>query len=113
MRLFSSWRRRRAAKRYAQRLGPCLLKHFGNSPAYTRGRVERCVAELRLDPRYIALGFACFLEEADFDALATSLPIRIGYDEARGLVARYRPYRGEFVPQTEMNAHASQKTYFD
>ena len=113
MRWFSSWRRRRAAKRYAQRLGPCLLKHFGNSPTYTRGQIERCVTEAGLSPRYIAFGFACFLEEADFGALARGLPIRIDYEEARRLVAHYRPYRGEFVAQTDMNAHASQKTYLD
>ncbi|MDJ0943776.1 MAG: hypothetical protein QNJ30_09935 [Kiloniellales bacterium] len=113
MRWFSSWRRRRAAKRYAQCLGPCLLRHFGNSQTYTRAQIQRCVTKAGLTPRYIALGYASFLEESDFEALVPGLPIRIGYEEARALVARYRPYRGEYVPQTAMNAHAGQKTYLD
>ncbi len=69
--------------------------------------------EAGLNPRYIALGFACFLEESDFEALASVLPIRFHYEEARALVAQYRPYQGEYVPQTAMNAHAAQKTYLN
>ena len=109
--LISAWLKRRAAKRYALRLGPCLLRHFGSSATYSRGQIERGIAETGLNPRYAALGYACFLEEADYQALAGELPLPLAYEEARDLVARYVPGGGTYTPQSEVNAYAKQNIH--
>jgi len=77
------------AKRYARELGPWLVKSYGRSSDYTEGQVRRGVRELRLDPRYIAFGYAAFMKEEAFEALRDRMPVKFPYQEARARFARF------------------------
>lgn len=88
---FRRWQLRRAAKRYAVRLGPHLRRTYGAAEHYDAGQVRESVATLRLSYTYIALGYAAFLPPDRFAAVIADAPIAIPYDEARGLMDPYRP----------------------
>jgi hypothetical protein len=79
------------AKRYARELGPWLRKSYGSSAHYTEGQIRRGVGELRLKQRFIALGYAAFMDEADFEALQDKMPVRLSYEDARARFARFAP----------------------
>ncbi len=55
-----------------------------------RHKSGRAIAKLGLNPQFIALGYASFLNEEEFAALAATMPMCIPYDEARELVARFQ-----------------------
>jgi hypothetical protein len=79
------------AKRYARELGPWLGKSYGSSARYTEGQIRRGVGELRLKRRFIVLGYAAFMDEADFEALYDKMPVRLSYQDARARFARFAP----------------------
>ena len=83
---FHRWQMRRAAKRYADRLGPHLRRAYGPAEHYDAGQVRESVAVLRLSYTYIALGYAAFLSEDRYAAVMADAPMAIGYEDARGLV---------------------------
>ena len=85
------WRLRRAAKRYARQLGPALSKAYGASEVYTPAQIRASAAKLALNLEFIVLGYAAFLSEDEYAFVAGSAPTYIPYDEARALVARFRP----------------------
>lgn len=91
MGLFSTWRLRRAARAYAERLGPWLARSFGAATAYTAAQIRRGVEVLRLDVDYVGLGYAAFLPSKDYDQLAPRLPVPLSYGQARALLLRYGP----------------------
>ena len=84
-------RLRRAAKRYARHLGPHLSRAYGPSEFYTPGQIRAAVAKTGLNPKFIVLGYAAFLPEEGFVAVASGAPIYIPYQDARDLVQRFRP----------------------
>ncbi len=84
-------RLRHAAKHYARRLGPALSKAYGPSETYTPAQIRAAVSKLGLSPKYFALGYAAFLSEEVYARMTGSTPLLISYDEARQLVARFRP----------------------
>src|SRR5947207_6163984 len=88
---FRRWQMRRAAKQYAGRLGSHLARAYGPSEFYSPGQIRTAVAKLGLNPKFIALGYAAFLPEEDFCAVADALPISISYQHARDLFERFRP----------------------
>jgi hypothetical protein len=91
MRWFRRLRMRRAAKRYARKLGPQLQRSYGTSERYTASQIRAAAAKLRLNGRFIALGYAAFLGADDYASIAPNTPIRLSYDEARELFDRFRP----------------------
>jgi hypothetical protein len=84
------WLLRRAAKRYARRLGPYLRRAYGAAERYTPAQIRAAAAKLGLNFRYIALGYASFMSADDYDSAAKQTPISVPYDEARDLIARFR-----------------------
>jgi hypothetical protein len=82
-------RMRRAARQYARRLGPHLRRTHGLSDNYTPGQIRTGIDKLRLDAQYIALGYAAFLDEAGFAALASEMPVVVPFDKGRDLVERF------------------------
>jgi len=82
-------RMRRAAKQYARRLGPHLRRTYGLSGSYTPGQIRTGIDKLRLDAQYIALGYAAFLDETSFAALASDMPVVVPFDQGRALVERF------------------------
>jgi hypothetical protein len=91
MGFLSDWRQRRAARAYANRLGPWLAASFGAASAYTPAQIRRGIEVLNLDAQYVAFGYAAFLSRADYDPLASRLPVRLSYGQARALLLRYGP----------------------
>jgi hypothetical protein len=82
---------RRAAKRYARQLGSQLQRGYGASEFYTSAQIRTSVAKLGLNPQFIALGYASFLNEEEFATLTAAMPIYIPYGEAREIFERYMP----------------------
>lgn len=80
---------RSAAKRYASRLGGSLQQSFGPSSTYTPRQIQRGVTDCALDPNYIVFGYASFLPESEFNARLSDMPIKLPYQEARGLYSRF------------------------
>jgi hypothetical protein len=91
MGLLSNWRQRRAAKAYAERLGPWLARSFGASGAYTAAQIRRGIEVLHLDANYVAFGYAAFLSAAEYEQHTARLPVRLSYGQARALLLRHGP----------------------
>ena len=79
---------RRCAPRFAQRLGPRLLKDYGSSRFYTAGQIQAASAKCRLPSRQLALGYAAFLPLADFEK-AADIAARDDYEALRALFFRF------------------------
>ena len=83
----------RAAKGYARKLLPWLQRSFGASEHYTPAQIRGGVAKLRLSAHYIAVAYAAFLPESEFERLGAETPVPIGYRDAWEAFERYRPAR--------------------
>jgi hypothetical protein len=81
----------RAAKEYARRLPERLKEGWGFSECYTSGQIKSSVTKLGLNSKYIALGYAAFLPEDQFNLLRSEMPIALSYEEAREAFIRYFP----------------------
>jgi len=94
--IFMGWRRRwqmrRAAKRYARKLGPHLLKAYGAAEYYTLAQIGTAIVKLGLDTEFIVLGCAAHLSKEVFLSIAGQFPIYIPYEDAREIVADYGPH---------------------
>ena len=84
---------RRAAKAYARRLGSELAKAYGGLPPYTTEQVATAARRLGLDTRWIALGYAPFVAEADYHGIISQLPKPLPRETALEFFERYRPFR--------------------
>ncbi len=93
-----SWGRRRAAKRYANELGPQLINDYGASETYTAGQIRSAVARLELPEKYLCFGFAGFMDEAGYNTQLRDLRKAPPYAMARKLFQRYVPVRGFSEP---------------
>jgi hypothetical protein len=91
MGFLSDWRRRRAARAYATKLGPWLARTFGPAATYAPAQIRRGIEVLHLDTNYVAFGYAAFLAREDYDPLVSRLPVRLGYGQARALLLRHGP----------------------
>ena len=109
MGLFLKFWVRRAAKRYARRLPDALAEGWGVSETYTPPQIRVTVQKLRLDPKFIALGFAAFLTEEEYLAIAAEMPVCLPYDQARSMFFAQLPDRitGDWNPQSQ-NEYAMQ-----
>jgi hypothetical protein len=90
---FLDWlKRSRAAKRYARELPMQLVRSYGGgSGHYTPAQIRKAVEKLRLDNRFIVFGYAAFLSEEAFGNIVVEMPVAIPYNDARALLARYKP----------------------
>lgn len=112
MGLISNWRQRRAARAYAERLGPWLARSFGAATAYTAAQIRRGVEVLRLDVNYVALGYAAFLSPKDYNQLAPRLPVPLSYGQARALLLRHGPSAPlRPLPDDQNHAHDLAQVY--
>jgi hypothetical protein len=91
MRWLKNRRINRAAKEYALKLPKRLKDGWGFSEYYTPGQISVSVKKLGLDPNYIALGYARFLPENQFNQLRSEMPIQLSYEDARAAFIRYVP----------------------
>jgi len=93
MKLLAEFRKRRALKRYAQKLPGQLFADYGASEHFTPAQINAAVAKLKLDREFIVYGYAGFLPEATFSQLAPQMPDRPAYEEVRAELLRYGPPR--------------------
>jgi hypothetical protein len=97
----------RAARRFARRLPHELLADWGESDAYTIDQVRAALARCQLGGRYVAVAYAMFLTEADYLAVAPSLPTGLPYDKARAVYAHERPSGDAFSAQRDSETTAT------
>jgi hypothetical protein len=74
-RVFQSVRLRSAARRYAREVWPRLQKDYGSGETFTVEQVRAAARRARLPDRYLPIGYAAFLPEDAFQALAGLEPI--------------------------------------
>lgn len=87
------WTLRRGAKRYANLLGPALAAAYGASESYSVDQIRTAVSKCGLDDRFIALGFAAFLPDDQFQATERGVLSDLSREDCRALLAHYRPSR--------------------
>jgi hypothetical protein len=88
-----AFRLRSAAIAYGRKLPNHLARAYGRGGTYTPGQVRTAVDALRLDPRFVALALAAYLDEADYQALLGDMPLPLDYGEARATFRRHLPRR--------------------
>jgi hypothetical protein len=93
MAFWGAIRTNRAARRYARELAPWLQRAYGASEQYTPSQIRAAVTKLGLDTDFIAIGFAAFLLEEDFDAQCAGMPARLSRKDALTLFRRFVPPR--------------------
>ena len=81
---------KRAARAYAAQLPEWLAEHYALTENYTIGQIRTAVRALRLNPDYIVLAFAAFLPVTAFESVASELPLKLSYDEARAMFREAR-----------------------
>jgi hypothetical protein len=79
----------RAAKRYASQLPPVLAQNWGASKTYTAGQLEAGVKMARLNRRFIALAYAAYLPEENYNQAKAGLPLMLSYGGARSTFQQY------------------------
>jgi len=68
-----------------------VRSYGGGSEHYTPAQIRTAVKKLRLDEKFIAFAYAAFLPEEAFSNFLAEMPIAIPYDEARALLAHFKP----------------------
>jgi hypothetical protein len=91
MNLFASFWRKRALKRYACELPGHMAKAYGARKFYTPAQIKVSIEKLKLDPAYVAHGYAACLSKETFDCLPTELRGSLPYQELRAEYLRYVP----------------------
>ncbi len=84
---FERRRYRGAARHYALRLGPQMLKDYGSSALYSPRQIEKSADRAGLPARYIAFGYALYLEESAFREMGDG-KVSGSYEELRSLLKR-------------------------
>jgi len=57
------------APKFARHLAPRLLRDYGASKFYTLGQIRAACAKCRLPRRHLALAYAAFLPQTEFEAV--------------------------------------------
>jgi len=81
---------RGAGRKYACLLPPQIRKDYGASDFYNLHQIDKSAARAGLPTKYIAFGYALFLEEAAFRALDGSR-FPASYEKLCSLLVRYKP----------------------
>jgi hypothetical protein len=88
-----AFRLRRAAIAYARKLPNHLARAYGRGRTYTPGQIRTAVDALKLDPQFVALALAAYLEDCNYQDLRDGLPMTLDYNHARATFLRYLPGR--------------------
>ncbi|HVP86382.1 MAG TPA: hypothetical protein VMS78_16795 [Rhizomicrobium sp.] len=92
---FASQRFRRAAAKYGERLPRVLTGSFGPSERYTPQQVQRAVGIAGLNPRFIAIAYAAYLSQPDFDAVCPVKPGVLDYAMLREIYLKAVPVHAD------------------
>lgn len=96
------------APKFAQRLGPRLLRDYGASKFYTPGQIRAACVKCGLPRRQLALAYAAFLPLAEFEAV-TDATMWSDYTTLRALFFRFAGGGEDFsVAPAPMNAYVAQ-----
>jgi len=80
--------RRWCAPKFARRLGPRLMRDYGASRFYSAGQIRAACTKCRLPRRQLALAYAAFLPQAEFETTA-DVAVRGDYEALRTLLFRF------------------------
>ena len=96
------------APKFAERLRPQLLRDYGASKFYTPGQIQAACAKCRLPRRRLALAYAAFLPQAEFERVV-DVAASGSYGALRALFLRFAGNGEDFsVAPAPMNSHVSQ-----
>lgn len=62
---------------------------WGASKYYTPAQIKVAARKMKLDMRFIAIGFAAFLPEEKYAVLTNEMPATLAYGEAQALFQRF------------------------
>lgn len=65
---------------------------YGDSDTYTPEQIHATAQRLGFDLAYICLAYATFMPEDAYARIAPSLPVVLGFEEARALFEQHRPH---------------------
>jgi hypothetical protein len=106
-------RLRAAAKLYARRLEPQLIRDYGASAHYTPAQIQASIARAELSQSHIELAYAAFLPEESFRQVAQPANVD-DYEAFNRLLAACKPSPqpawspesgGSGPPATAMSSH--------
>lgn len=80
--------RRWCAPKFARRLGPRLMRDYGASKFYSAGQIRAACTKCRLPRRQLALAYAAFLPQTEFESTA-DVAVRGDYEVLRTLLLRF------------------------
>lgn len=85
MALFDRYRKRRAIKAFAKRLGPALSERFGHTPFYTADQIGDVVTsgKLRRHREYMIYAYCLFMSQSEFEALDNDTAAAGDFDTLR------------------------------
>jgi hypothetical protein len=99
---------RRCAPKFAQRLGPRLLKDYGASKFYTPGQIRAACTKCRLPHRHLVLAYAAFLSPSEFEQ-TVDVAARGHYHTLRNLFFRFSSEGEDFtVAPSLVNSRVAQ-----
>jgi hypothetical protein len=90
--MFQKLRMRRAARKYARRLGTRLASSYGSSEFYTPQQIEHAAQRCHLPMKYLKIGqAACLPHDTYFDINPDSAPAEYTLFSAAGEAASPNP----------------------
>ena len=90
----------------AGRLSVLLVKSYSRSKVYTPAQIRVAYGKLKLNPKYIDVAYAQYLEFDEFAEL-TDLSEDV-YQDSRDLYRRYLPWGGSFsFEPAQMNQYVN------
>jgi hypothetical protein len=88
------WRHDRAARRYGQRLPAQLQADYGAAEHYTAPQIARSAKQAGLSAKYVCIGQAVFLPEAEYQRLVAGQGgSPFSRDSLRAMFLRHAPPR--------------------
>ena len=88
------------ANRYAHQLPKFLRDAYLDSEFYTRPQIDHAIEALSLPKDYIGLAYAAYLSESSYNETHATLPVPMGYEDARSEFFRHVP---EQEPTSQWN----------
>ncbi|HEX3808564.1 MAG TPA: DUF6559 family protein [Rhizomicrobium sp.] len=89
--IFRKFRLHNASKKYAAKLPAWLTRAYGHHEFYTEAQLRRAVQKLGLDRNFIAIAFANYMSETNYNKQRLTLPIDVDYRTGRKIFLENRP----------------------
>ncbi len=112
MTIISDWLFDRAAKKMASKLPHHLLESYGGGGYYTLPQIKTAYKDMGLDPKYIEIALAEFLEFENY--FEVTKKDRETYDRTRAIYKQFTPLHMDSADSSApVNAYIKQMTGLD